>query len=121
MWKESELFRALNCSLYSVVGVGFAPVLSHSSLVSERYLFLMDTPLHIRERPSSFGWVSKTCGCPALLEFGWGCTKCLEGMDITSAGPSMAERRRKQEGCLQQVAHTTAAVASAQMRCDKSI
>lgn len=104
VWRASELFRALSCSLCSVVRVGFAPLLSRSSLVSEEYLFLMDNPPHIRESPSSFEWVAKTCGCPAVLAFGWGCAKGLGGVDVTSAGLSVAEGRRKQEGCLQQMA-----------------
>ena len=46
VWRASELFRALSCSLCSVARVGFAPLLSRSSLVSEHYLFLMDNPPH---------------------------------------------------------------------------
>lgn len=121
VWRASELFRALSCSLCSVVGVGFAPLLSRSSLVSEEYLFLVDSPPDIRESPSSFGWVAKTCGYPALLAFGWGCAKGLGGVDVTSSGPSMAEGRRKQEGCLQQMAQATVTRSSGQGTWDKSV
>ena len=121
VWRASELSRALSCSLCSVVGVGFAPLLSRSSLVSEKYLFLMDNPPHIRESPSGFGWVAKTCGCPALLAFGWGCAKGLGGVDVTSAGPSVAEGRRKQEGCLRQIAQAIVTGSSGQGTCDKSV
>ena len=39
-----------------------------------------------------------------MLAFGWGYAKGLGGVDVTYVGRSMAEGRRKQEGCLQQMA-----------------
>ena len=50
-----------------------------------------------------------------------GYAKGLGGVDVTSAGPSVAEGRRKQEGCLRQMAQAIVTRSSGQGTCDKSV